>query len=116
MSQMIESFMNDAERPATRPVALEEMGLPPHRGASLLADASPLLALRVQLHVRVGTATLTVAELLAARENEVLALDRAVADPVDILLEDKVVARGELVAVDDAFAVRITDLPLPLKL
>jgi flagellar motor switch protein FliN/FliY len=35
---------------------------------------------------------------------------------VDLVLEGKVVARGELVAVDGFFAVRITELPLPLRL
>jgi flagellar motor switch protein FliN/FliY len=58
---------------------------------------------------------MTLGELLAARRNEVLVLDRGVEQPVDLLLEGRVVARGQLVAVDGAFAVRITELPLPLK-
>jgi flagellar motor switch protein FliN/FliY len=58
---------------------------------------------------------MTVGELLAARENEVLVLDRTVEQPVDLVLEGSVVARGQLVAVDGSFAVRITELPLPLK-
>jgi len=58
---------------------------------------------------------MTVGELLAARENEVLLLDRAVDQPIDLVLEGNVVARGHLVAVDGSFAVRITELPLPLR-
>jgi flagellar motor switch protein FliN/FliY len=65
----------------------------------------------------VGHAALTVGELLGARENEVLVLDRTVDQPVDLVLEGRVVARGQLVAVDDgSFAVRISELPLPLRL
>jgi flagellar motor switch protein FliN/FliY len=57
---------------------------------------------------------MTVGQLLAAREGQVLALDRSVDAPVDLLLEGKVVARGQLVAIDGSFGVRITELPLPL--
>jgi flagellar motor switch protein FliN len=59
---------------------------------------------------------MSIGELLGARESDVLVLQRSVEQPVDLLLEGKVVARGELVAVDGCFAVRITELPLPLKL
>jgi flagellar motor switch protein FliN len=70
---------------------------------------------KVRLQVRVGEAAMTVGDLLAARENAVLVLDRSVEQPVDLMIEGQVVARGQLVAVDGAFAVRITELPLPLK-
>jgi len=53
---------------------------------------------------------------MAAAKNQLLVLDRTVGQPVDLLLEGQVVARGQLVALDDRFAVRITELPLPLDL
>jgi flagellar motor switch protein FliN len=117
MSQMIESFMNDSTPAVVRaqPIALDEMGGGEPAGASLLGSINPLHSVKVKLQVRVGEAAMTVAELLAARENEVLALDRDVDQPVDLLLEGKVVARGQLVAVEGCFGVRITELPLPLK-
>jgi flagellar motor switch protein FliN/FliY len=71
---------------------------------------------KIQLQVRVGAVAMTLGELMAARENAVLALDRAVDQPVDLVLEGRTVARGQLVAVDEHFAVRITELPLALKL
>ena len=115
MSQMIESFMQTAGKQRTRALALEELEAAP-AGESLLSDPHPLHGLRVELQVRLGSASMTLGELLAARQNEVLRLDRAVGEPVDLLLEGRTVARGELVAVDDHFAVRITELPQPLKL
>ena len=63
----------------------------------------------------IGDIHLTVGELMSAREHQVLVLDRLLSQPVDVMLEGQVVARGELVAVDDQFAVRVTELPLPLK-
>ena len=120
MSQMMESFLQAAPAsPAVRaqPLELEEALSPAAAGAALLAQPHPLHAVRVHLQVCVGSASMTVGELLAAREKQVLVLDRFVDQPVDLTLEGKVVARGELVAMDDgAFALRITELPLPLKL
>ena len=118
MSQMMESFLQQGAAPALRaqPVELPEPASAPLDGPPLLRDAHPLHAVKVRLQVRVGESSMTVGDLLAARENEVLVLDRTVEQPVDLLLEGSVVARGELVAVDGSFAVRITELPLPLKI
>jgi flagellar motor switch protein FliN len=118
MSQMIESFLNQA--PAAlraQSIEVDEAGSVAPVGGPLLHDPHPLHAVKVHLHVCVGSAVMTLGELLRARENEVLVLDRTVDQPVDLVLEGKVVARGELIAVDDgSFAVRVSELPLPLKL
>ena len=65
--------------------------------------------------IAVGEVELTVGELLAAHEHQVIRLDRTIEQPVDLLLEGRVVARGQLVAVDEHIAIRITELPTPLK-
>jgi len=78
--------------------------------------ANPLRNVNVNLTVCVGSAVLTVGELLGAKVQQVLRLDREVEQPVDILLEGQVVARGTLLAVDEHFAVRITELPRSLDL
>lgn len=88
---------------------------PPGPLASALGELPhPLLHLKAQLTVCVGSAELTVAELLGAAEQQILRLDRTVDQPVDVLLDGQVVARGTLVAVDECFGVRITELPLSL--
>lgn len=86
---------------------------PPLNGG-MLSNTNPLHRVKAQLTVCIGTATLTVGELMAAKEQQVLRLDSKVAQPVDLLLEGKVVARGQLVAVDEHFGVRITELPVAL--
>lgn len=96
-----------SELPSTPPMA---------SSPTLLQSLNPLHQVKATLQVCVGTATLTVGELMSAQEQQVLVLDRGVAQPVDLLLEGQVVARGQLVAVGDQFAVRITELPLPLSL
>jgi len=84
--------------------------------SSVLDNLNPLHQVKARLQVCVGEASVTVGELLAAQEHQILRLDRTLEQPVDLLLEGKVVARGQLVAMDAHFAVRITELPVPLTL
>jgi flagellar motor switch protein FliN len=96
------------------------IGLPeavaPAPGAARLTPAqNPLLDVKARLQVCVGEAVMTVGELTRAQVGQVVALDREVDAPVDLLLEGRVVARGQLVAVGEHFGIRLTELPLPLK-
>ena len=66
--------------------------------------------LKVRLVVSVGGAQLSIGELFALKEGATLKLDKSTSEPIDIFLDDKLVARGELMAADDNFAVRITEI------
>ena len=63
---------------------------------------------KVQLAVSLGTGELTVAELFALKEGAVVALEQASDAPLDILLDGRLIGRGELVVAGDSFGVRIT--------
>jgi len=120
LSQRAEASPGDtspARGTITHPLALSELqDLSQPTSKPALADlANPLHQIKTRLQVCVGEAVITVGELLAAKEHQVFVLDRAVEQSVDILLEGKVIARGQLMAVEDQFAVRITELPIPLK-
>lgn len=86
------------------------------QASSVLQTHHPLHNIKTQLQVCVGKASVTVGQLLNAKEQQVLVLDRTPEQPVDLLLDGHVVARGHLVAVNGHFAVRITELPVPLAL
>ncbi|MCD4483207.1 FliM/FliN family flagellar motor switch protein [Chromobacterium vaccinii] len=76
--------------------------------AGLLQGRMELLKeVQVQLETRIGRCRLSIAELDALKEGEVLALDKAPSDAVEILLGGQVVARGSLVVAGDHFGVRI---------
>lgn len=87
---------------------------PPLASTALPPAHSPLLDIKAQIQVCVGEAAMTVGELTNARLGHVLTLDREVDGLVDVLLEGRVIARGQLVAVGDHFGVRLTELPTPL--
>lgn len=83
-------------------------------GAPLLTIDSPLLR-EVQLDLRAsfGAASLSVAELLALRAGSVMKLEAKLTELIEIHLNDVLVARGELVSVDDNFGVRIVEIVSP---
>ena len=86
-------------------------GVQPVQGKRLLGENMELIRnLKVRLAVSVGQCELTVKELFDLRESMVLTLDKDTREPVEISLDGKVVARGTLVAVDDSFGVRITEI------
>lgn len=80
--------------------------LAPLQKASLTA----LSGLALPVHVRIGSASMTVGELLRLGPGSVVALDRRVDEPVEVLIGDRVVAQGELVSIDEEMGVRITDI------
>ena len=65
---------------------------------------------KVRLAVSVGACDLTVKELLELKAESVLPLNKGTKEPVDVLLDGKLIARGHLVAVDDNFGVRISEI------
>lgn len=69
-----------------------------------------IYALPVTVDVVVGSARPTVTELLGLDEGSLLALDRGIEDPVDLCVDGRVIARGELVEMEDGsgIGVRIT--------
>jgi flagellar motor switch protein FliN len=82
---------------------------------SPLMKAAPLpflKSVKVQLSVRIGQTEMSVGDLLAMKAGAVLALDRFVDQPLDVLVDDHVVARGTLVAAGDHFGVRLTEPPV----
>lgn len=66
--------------------------------------------LKVRVSASIGQREITVKQLFALKEGEVLELDRASNDPVDLYLDSKLIGRGELVVVGDNFGVRILEL------
>jgi flagellar motor switch protein FliN/FliY len=92
-------------------VRLQEIEAHEPGGKNLVAGNMDLIKdIKVKVRVSVGQAELTVAELFALKDDSVVKLESASTDPVEILLEGRVIARGSLVVVDDKFGVSITEI------
>ena len=95
----------------TQPVALPELQPRQPAGPELVgAHAGLLDSVKVSLSVMLGEAHVTLGELMSLKEAAVLKVDRMVDAPVDVVINGNVVARGQLVVVDDNFGVRGTEI------
>lgn len=102
---------NQHETSGIQEIELSEMQAHTPVGPNLLGGNLGLLnGLKVTLSVVVGDVTTTLGELLSLKESSVLKIDRQVDYPVDVMVNGSVVARGQLVVVDDNFGVRVTEI------
>lgn len=109
---------------ATLVLALEEVGAPalsdraafePLTGDTAPGGGSPrsldlLHDVEMSVTVELGRTRMLVRDLLALAPGAVVELDRTAGSPVDVLVNGTLIARGEVVVIDDEFAVRITEI------
>lgn len=69
-----------------------------------------LMDVSLRVSVELGRTRMQLAQILELQHGSVIELDRLAGDPVDIFVNDCMVARGEVVIVDDKFGVRITEM------
>ena len=67
-------------------------------------------AISVRLAIEVGGIRLKLADVLNMAAGQVHVLDKRVDQPVDVLISERLVARGEIVSVGDKFGVRLTEV------
>jgi flagellar motor switch protein FliN/FliY len=72
-----------------------------------------LLDVNLPVSIELGRTTLTISEILSLGPGSVVELARLAGEPVDVMINHKLVARGEVVVVDENFGVRITQLITP---
>ena len=69
-----------------------------------------LMDVSLRVSVELGRTRMQLAQILELQHGSVVELDRLAGDAVDIFVNDCMVARGEVVIVDDKFGVRITEM------
>jgi len=69
-----------------------------------------LMSVPLKITAELGTCKMLVQDILKLGTGSIVELDRLAGGPVDLLVNDRLVARGEVVAVDEKFGVRITEL------
>jgi flagellar motor switch protein FliN len=68
-----------------------------------------VLDIGVQLSLEVGRARMKIRDLLALGPGSVIELERPAGDPLDVYVNNRLVARGEVVMVNDRYGLRFTD-------
>jgi flagellar motor switch protein FliN len=86
------------------PLAPEPPALDQAHGIELLMDVA------LQVSVELGRSQMSIGEILALRTGSVIELDKLAGEPVDVSVNGTLIARGEVVVVDEKFGVRITEV------
>lgn len=73
-------------------------------------DLERVMDIPVRVSLEVGSATLSVRELLALNQGAVVELDRLAGEPLDVLVNGSLIAKGEVVVVDEQLGIRLTEL------
>jgi flagellar motor switch protein FliN/FliY len=101
---------------ATDSMALEEFpdsaALAPHEDHTdkTAHDLAPVFDVPVNISAVLGKAHMSVAQLLKLNRGSVLELDRKVGEAIDIFVNNRLVARGEVVVVEDRLGVTMTEI------
>jgi flagellar motor switch protein FliN/FliY len=87
----------------------------PRQPVALSPGLELLLDVELEASLRFGARELPLGEILDLGPGDVVQLDRQVAEPVDLIVADKIVARGDVVLVNGNFGLRITEVAEPRK-
>ena len=101
----------EQESKNTGEAASERASAPP----ALSPGLELLLDVELEASLRFGSREMPLGEILDLGPGDVVELDRHVADPVDLIVSDKIVARGEVVLVNGNFGLRVTEVAAPKK-
>jgi flagellar motor switch protein FliN/FliY len=84
--------------------------LPTNGPATDVSQIDLLLDISLHVTVELGRAKMKIAEILGLRNGSVIELDRLAGEPADILVNGTLIARGEVVVVDEKFGVRVIEV------
>jgi flagellar motor switch protein FliN/FliY len=101
------------ELPASVSPAYDELVSRAAAGSAADADLSLVFDLPVELAVEIGRTTMTIRETLAIAPGSLIQLNRLAGEPVDLLVNGHLIARGEVVAIDEEFGLRVTEILTP---
>ena len=79
------------------------------------ANLDLILDIPLSVTVELGRSKMLINDLLQLGQGSVIELTKRVGDPLEVLVNDKLVARGEVVVVNEKFGVRLTDIVTPME-
>ncbi|MBN2164463.1 MAG: flagellar motor switch protein FliN [Pontiellaceae bacterium] len=101
-----------AERVEVGTIAPSPLNEPPEGVSGVNEEFSldMIMDIPVDVHVEIGNTSLPVKEFLRLGVGSVVQLDRLVGEPADLIVNGKLIGRGDVVVVDETFGIRISDL------
>jgi flagellar motor switch protein FliN/FliY len=111
------TMADETENKTTEPTAAQEAATGAVNAPSKVTaeNLRVLENVEVQMTVEVGNTEIKIRDLLRLNEGAVIELDRLAGDPLDILVNGTMIAKGEIVMVGERFGVRFTEIVDPEK-
>jgi flagellar motor switch protein FliN/FliY len=89
--------------------------LPPRANSHALLNFDLVRDVELTVKIELGRTRMRLEEVLRLGPGALVELDRLAGDPVDVFVNDRLVARGEVVVLNEKFAVRLTEVVSPIK-
>ena len=103
------------QQPQVPVQAVQFSPLVPGQMAGVDGNIGLILDVPLQVTVELGRTKKLIREILELSPGSVLELDKLAGEPVDVLVNGKLLAKGEVVVIDENFGVRITDIVSPIE-
>ncbi|MDN5379644.1 flagellar motor switch protein FliN [Thermodesulfobacterium sp.] len=96
------------ERPPTQPASFEELS--PTQKGGLHPDLEFILDIPLEISVEIGRTKMLIRDLLKLNQGSIIELEKFAGEPVEVYVNGKLMAKGEVVVVNDRFGVRVTEI------
>lgn len=106
--------MSEIDRAAEEAMVAQFEALAKGNAAKESQNIDFILDIPLQVSVEIGRTRMLVNELLQLGQGSVIELEKLAGEPVEILVNQKLIARGEVVVINEKFGVRLTDIISPL--
>lgn len=95
----------------TKPFIFQDLpDEPQNREIKDSVNMNLLMDISLELVVELGRTKKKINEVLELSQGSIIELDRVSGEPVDVLINGKIVAKGEVVVIDDYFGIRVTEI------
>jgi flagellar motor switch protein FliN/FliY len=89
--------------------------MPPRLGPQESGNIGLIMDVSMEMTVELGRTRKLIKEILGMGEGTIIELDKLAGEPVDILVNHKLIAKGEVVVIDENFGVRVTEIVSPME-
>lgn len=107
------AYGDPLQTPSVQPVQFPS--LTPQMGPAEQGNIGLIMDVYMELTVELGRTKKLIKEILGMGEGTIIELDKLAGEPVDILVNHKLIAKGEVVVIDENFGVRVTEIVSPME-
>jgi len=104
-----------AQSGAAAPPAAGAAGTQNAKNSPMVQSLDFILDIPLKVTVELGRSKMAIREILQLAQGSVIELSKFAGEPLEVLVNEKLIARGEVVVVNDKFGVRLTDILSPVE-